>query len=534
MDREQTPLRQRHKRGGGNSSNSSHATLRRGASTASDGAAERAFRSSSSRSRSGRASAAPSPASGAKPPLTILKAAAQDAVALSPPPPDLHAPAAIDAALARGAALRVNTAPGNAGAHALAPRMSPHRRSPDDSTRASMTSPVGAALPPRRHTGSASSLTAAAPHPSPIMMRPMPLPPRVSPPDASVKLVHSSFQFAADVLSRLSPCLELTNFTVVGALGFQGVGKSTLLSMLAEATTLGPEARLRVEAARRRDGNPFFLAQSRESQLAAHHETQGVDLVVACEPQQRATAGDALVLLDTQPVLSSSVLADVIGKTAAEHGTRYFGTLSSEQQHELASTQLAALLLSVCHYVVVPQTTSVDLEMVQFLRQVLDRLQHCRLPSISGAVKDKHHAKLIFVENDSSGNRETRDERRRRQRLLTRLLPSEWLCLDDSGDDAGGSAASWVFPTVQEDSSPEQVDSWSETAQRWSRFMRRLPRASSFSTSARTSTAAAAPGHSLTLKEWVTNTARIWESVKKSDSLGGQLYQPHQHAYHHV
>ncbi|KAJ0407220.1 hypothetical protein P43SY_007995 [Pythium insidiosum] len=530
MDREQTPLRQRHKRGGGNSS--SQAAPRR-AATASDGA-ERAFRPSSSRNRAAKASATQL----TKPPLTILKAHnAHDSTALSPPS-ELLAAIGADAAGSRGAPLRVNTAPPLAGSHAAAPRVSPNRRTPDNSgatataTRPTLASPVGAAAPLRKH----SSAPSLAPHPSPIMMRPTPLPPRVFPPDASVKLIHSSFQFAVDVLPRLSTCLDLTNFTVVGALGLQGVGKSTILSMLAESTTNGPHAPLRVQSARTREGNPFFLAQSRDAQLAARHETQGVDLVVACEPQQRATAAGALVLLDTQPILSASVLADVIGKTTAEHGTRYFGTLSSELQHELASTQLAALLLSVCHYVVVPQSASVDLDMVHFLRRVLERLQHCRLPSISGAVKDKHHAKLIFVENDSSGNRESKAERHHRQRLLTRLLPSEWLCLADRNDDA---ASTWVFPTVQETSSEEDVDSWSETAHRWARFVRRLPRASSFSTSARTPTA---PGHSLTLKEWVTNTARVWESVKKSESLGadtstretGQLYQPHQHAYHHV
>uniref|UniRef100_A0AAV1UTF1 Uncharacterized protein n=1 Tax=Peronospora matthiolae TaxID=2874970 RepID=A0AAV1UTF1_9STRA len=56
---------------------------------------------------------------------------------------------------------------------------------------------------------------------------------KICPPSSCVKLITPQMQFATNLSTQLGTCLELTNFTVVGVLGFDGVGKSTVLSLLA-------------------------------------------------------------------------------------------------------------------------------------------------------------------------------------------------------------------------------------------------------------------------------------------------------------
>lgn len=73
--------------------------------------------------------------------------------------------------------------------------------------------------------------------------------------------------------------LDQTDFLSVGVLGLQGVGKSTLLSLLAGNNKPSDEKSL------------AFKPQSRDVRDVCSHQTMGVDLFVTSE---------RMILLDTQ------------------------------------------------------------------------------------------------------------------------------------------------------------------------------------------------------------------------------------------
>lgn len=224
----------------------------------------------------------------------------------------------------------------------------------------------------------------------------------VTAPATSVKLISAQYQFATDLSTKLAGCLELTHFTVVGVLGFEGVGKSTLLSLLHSSSqqqqslparpTKGPASRTTTTASPS-SRSSMFATQSMETLLTGDYETRGVDLAVSHDATG-AVRSPSLVLLDTQPMLSSAMLCDALSKSESQ---QRFGALTPEQQVEVHSLQLATFLVSVCHYVVIAHDALADRDVVRFLELVDARLNTCRLPNISGSVKDKHVAKLLFV-----------------------------------------------------------------------------------------------------------------------------------------
>lgn len=161
-------------------------------------------------------------------------------------------------------------------------------------------------------------------HPTPASAAaPSSLPP--PPSRTTVKLLSSRLELRLE--EAKAQLTDSPDFSVLGMLGPQGVGKSTLLSLLAGAapTDLGVV-------------NPPFAVQGAEAVLAGAHTTSGVDLSVTAE---------RLLLLDTQPLLSPSVLLEMM---------RSQPPLPPEAQTyenlmELWSLRLSMLLLSVCHHV---------------------------------------------------------------------------------------------------------------------------------------------------------------------------------------
>ncbi|XP_020609690.1 protein SMG9-like [Orbicella faveolata] len=103
-----------------------------------------------------------------------------------------------------------------------------------------------------------------------------------------MKLLDENLQWNDTALEIL---LDQTDFLVVGIIGPQGAGKSTVLSVLGGA---GPFSDSR---------SPLFPVQSRQVQEDGINQTSGIDLAVT---QER------VILLDTQPLLSAALLDHLI------------------------------------------------------------------------------------------------------------------------------------------------------------------------------------------------------------------------------
>ena len=141
------------------------------------------------------------------------------------------------------------------------------------------------------------------------------------------KFVTERFRFVGGggALKLLS---ENTDFTVIAAIGLAGCGKSALMNELANSGARGP-----VEGG----GLPRkpFAIQTEEIALDASHQTVGVDLMVT---------EDRVFLLDCQPLLSSSVVLDMLLE-GEPSPTSYQHSMVSQ------SYRLLMFILAVSHVV---------------------------------------------------------------------------------------------------------------------------------------------------------------------------------------
>ncbi|XP_041373316.1 protein SMG9-like isoform X2 [Gigantopelta aegis] len=154
-----------------------------------------------------------------------------------------------------------------------------------------------------------------------------------------VNLIDDTFRWCDTGIDVL---LDQTDFLVVGVVGPQGSGKSTILSLLAGTS---PQDSYR---------NYVFKPQVKEVRENAGHETNGIDMFVTAE---------RIIYLDTQPVMSASVMDDMI------HNEKKYPTdyTSVENCIEMQSLQLATFLMTVCNVILVVEDWFTDLNFLRFI-----------------------------------------------------------------------------------------------------------------------------------------------------------------------
>ncbi|XP_043726106.1 protein SMG9-like [Telopea speciosissima] len=173
------------------------------------------------------------------------------------------------------------------------------------------------------------------------------------PPPASLNLLSDSWEFHTDrILQFLT---ENTDFTVIGVIGPSGVGKSTILNELFGFDATSPGML------------PPFATQTEETRAMARHCTVGMELRVSAE---------RLVLLDTQPIFSPSVLAEMMRPDGSSTISILHGeSLSADLAHELMGIQLGVFMASVCHVILVISEGVHDMNMWHLMLTV-DLLKH--------------------------------------------------------------------------------------------------------------------------------------------------------------
>ena len=152
-----------------------------------------------------------------------------------------------------------------------------------------------------------------------------------------LKIIDENFRWVDTGIDWL---LDQNDFLVVGVLGTQGVGKSTILSFLA-----GNSAQ---DAYR----NYVFQPENREMREDALHQTMGVEMFASPE---------RIIFLDSQALLSASVL-DLVIQQEKKFPVEYS---SAENYVEMQSLQLASFLMTVCHVVIVAQDWFADLTLLR-------------------------------------------------------------------------------------------------------------------------------------------------------------------------
>ncbi|KAD6796574.1 hypothetical protein E3N88_07470 [Mikania micrantha] len=178
--------------------------------------------------------------------------------------------------------------------------------------------------------------------------------PSLLPSAAFLNLLSDSWDFHTD---RFLPFLtDNTDFTVIGVIGPPGVGKSTIMNQIYGFDSTTSPGML-----------PPFAIESLETKSMAKHCTVGIEPRITSE---------RIILLDTQPVFSPSILADIIrsdgSSTVSVLGSE---SLPAELAHELMSIQLAVFLASICHIVLVVSEGVHDNNMWRLMATV-DLLKH--------------------------------------------------------------------------------------------------------------------------------------------------------------
>lgn len=193
----------------------------------------------------------------------------------------------------------------------------------------------------------------------------------------SIKLVDEYMNWCDSAIEFL---LDQTDVLVVGILGFQGTGKSTMMSLLS-ANSPDDDQRSYV-----------FRMQSQEVRERAGNQTSGIDFFIS---QER------IIFLDTQPILSPAILDHLINndrKLPPEYNLPHTYV-------EMQSLQIAAFLFTVCHLVIVVQDWFTDFNLYRFL-QTAEMLKpstpspsHESSGSSGGDEGIEYYPHIVFLQN---------------------------------------------------------------------------------------------------------------------------------------
>ncbi|XP_067304817.1 nonsense-mediated mRNA decay factor SMG9 isoform X2 [Pseudorasbora parva] len=193
----------------------------------------------------------------------------------------------------------------------------------------------------------------------------------------SIKLVDDQMNWCDSAMEYLR---DQTDMLVVGVIGLQGTGKSTIMSLLSANS---PEEDQRAYV---------FRAQTQEIKERAGNQSSGIDFYIT---QER------VIFLDTQPILSPSILDHLINndrKLPPEYNLPHTYV-------EMQSLQITAFLFTVCHVVIVVQDWFTDINLYRFL-QTAEMLK----PSTPSASHDstgssgaddgsEYYPHIVFLQN---------------------------------------------------------------------------------------------------------------------------------------
>ncbi|XP_059363784.1 nonsense-mediated mRNA decay factor SMG9-like [Carassius carassius] len=193
----------------------------------------------------------------------------------------------------------------------------------------------------------------------------------------SIKLVDDQMNWCDSAMEYLR---DQTDMLVVGVIGLQGTGKSTIMSLLS-ANSSEEDQRAYV-----------FRAQAQEIKERAGNQSSGIDFYIT---QER------VIFLDTQPILSPSILDHLINndrKLPPEYSLPHTYV-------EMQSLQITAFLFTVCHVVIVIQDWFTDINLYRFLQSAemlkpsTPSASHDSTSSSGADDGSEYYPHIVFLQN---------------------------------------------------------------------------------------------------------------------------------------
>lgn len=206
---------------------------------------------------------------------------------------------------------------------------------------------------PRKVTGNERSIE------PPVSVMEKPLPKMLT----SVKLIDDNYTFCDNITDFLS---DNNDFLVIGVLGLQNSGKSTIINALAKIT---PE------------DDDVFPVQTYEHQMFGQHCTNGIDVLINSH---------RTIFLDCQPLLSSSIMDQTI---QLESKSEFSIT---ETTMEINSLRMMGFLFSICHTVLLVQDWFVDINLIRLIAAAE------MLKPVASDIRE-HFPHLVIVHNKGTG-----------------------------------------------------------------------------------------------------------------------------------
>ncbi|XP_066539516.1 nonsense-mediated mRNA decay factor SMG9 [Hoplias malabaricus] len=332
----------------------------------------------------------------------------------------------------------------------------------------------------------------------------------------SIKLVDDQMNWCDSAMEYLR---DQTDMLVVGVIGLQGTGKSTIMSLLSANT---PEEDQR---------SYVFRAQTQEIKERGGNQSSGIDFYIT---QER------VIFLDTQPILSPSILDHLINndrKLPPEYNLPHTYV-------EMQSLQIAAFLFTVCHVVIAVQDWFTDINLYRFL-QTAEMLK----PSTPSASHDssgssgpddgsEYYPHLIFLQNKARREEFCPRNLKNMHTVVDKLMTHSHLkykgtlsmldCNVFPGlerDYLGTEVNLFLLPILENDGDEALLRAGTGSAPLFSLLpgYRGHPSFSSMVSKLRSQVLAMSRNqlsHTiLTEKNWFHYAARIWDGVKKSSAL---------------
>ncbi|XP_010549827.1 PREDICTED: protein SMG9-like [Tarenaya hassleriana] len=315
------------------------------------------------------------------------------------------------------------------------------------------------------------------------------------PPVSSLNILSDSWDFHID---RFLPFLtENTDFTVVGVIGPPGVGKSTILNEIYGFDASSPGML-----------QPFAI-QSEEIRAMAKHCTIGIEPRISAE---------RFILLDTQPVFSPSILAEMIKPDSSSSIPVLAGeSLTAELAHEIMCIQLGILLTSICHILLVV-SEGVHEDNMWHLMSTVDLLKH-GIPDPSSPALSRLQSSEIGPEKEfrdklSEGSEymatpvfvhtklQDQDLSPKNILQLRKSLSQYFQSHSFTQGSRGTEPTSFVIPSK---TSRNQHESYMSAMWRL-RDQVLSEKGASF-------------GRAVSEREWLKNSVKIWEMVKSSPAI---------------
>ncbi|GIX80258.1 protein SMG9 [Caerostris darwini] len=311
-----------------------------------------------------------------------------------------------------------------------------------------------------------------------------------------VKLVDESLQWCDNALEYLH---DSSDFYVVGVLGLQGVGKSTIMSIISGIHSEKSKWQL-------------FKPQTNDLKESGEYCTSGIDMYVT---NQR------VILLDTQPVMSSSVMDHMIQYEKKPIGAQDYHSLDNALT--IQSLQQAAFLMAVCHTIISVQDWFIDTNYLRFLRtaEMLKPSTPINILDLNAIPEGtiEYYPHIVFVQNHSKKKNFSEETITKMEKTLLDVFQKSKLKYLGSVNPQNRTYSKDTPPRVNLFLIPDKEPLDTDSANMFPEY--KIHPGYKYLTETLSQQVLSMPRSLLTHipqseKHWFHYAARIWETVKKS------------------